>query len=93
MIKVPFYEIKESILPAKRWKLNEKGNWRPFSRSDMGKDELELIRGTNYEIYKSFPLKLELPAYFEVDYETNFSGIIDYFKLLLYLSCRIEFLG
>lgn len=65
MIKVPFYEFKESILPSKRWKLNEEGKWRPNS---------EDLSCTNYEIMKEFPLKLDLPAYNEVDYESNFSG-------------------
>lgn len=65
MIKVPVYELKESILPAKKWNLNEEGKWRPFD---------SLMSGTAYEIAKEFPVKLELPAYNEADYETNFSG-------------------
>lgn len=67
VMKVPFYEFKESISFAKKWNLNEKGLWR---RSN---DDFE---GTNYEIAKELPLKINLPAYKEVDYEHNFASII-----------------
>ena len=65
MMKVPVYEIKESILPAKKWNLNEEGKWRDSDGSER----------SNYEVSKEFPLKIDLPAYSEVDYEANFSGI------------------
>lgn len=64
MIKVPVYEIKESILPARRWNLNEEGKWRVA-------DGIEL---PNYEKAVEYPLKIRLPAYNEVDYEANFAS-------------------
>lgn len=64
MIKVPVYEIKESILPARKWNLNELGKWRV---ADGGKV-------LNYEEAMEFPLRINLPAYNEVDYEANFSS-------------------
>jgi hypothetical protein len=64
MIKVPFYEINESILPARRWNLNEEGKWRVT----------EGVESSNYEPAVEFPLKINLPAYSEVDYEANFSS-------------------
>lgn len=63
MIQTPFYEFRESILPARRWNLTEDGKWRP-ENGQMG----------NYEIYNELPLNVALPAYKEVDYESNFSG-------------------
>lgn len=63
MIQTPFYEFRESILPARRWKLTEDRKWRP-ENGQMG----------NYEIYTELPLNIVLPAYKEVDYESNFSG-------------------
>jgi len=68
MIKVPFYEIKESILPARKWNLNEEGKWRIFEEVEV---EVELL---NYEKAVEFPLKINLPAFNEVEYETNFSS-------------------
>lgn len=70
-MKVPVYEIKESMLPARKWKLNEERKWRVS-------DGVEL---SNYEVAKDFPLKIELPAYNKVDYETNFSGIHSFLRL------------
>lgn len=64
-MKVPVYEIKESILPARKWNLNEEGKWRVSDGTAL----------SNYEVAKEFPLKIDLPAYNEVDYEANFSGI------------------
>lgn len=64
MIQVPSYEIKESILPARKWNLNEEGKWRVF-------EEVELL---NYEKSVEFQLKINLPAYNEVEYEANFSS-------------------
>ena len=64
MIKVPFYEIKESVLPARKWSLNEEGKWRIS-------EGVELL---NYEKAVEFPLKINLPAFNEVEYETNFSS-------------------
>lgn len=72
MIKVPVYEIKESILPARKWKLNEEGKWRVA-------DEGELL---NYDKAMEYPLRINLPAYNEVDYEANFSGNIREMVLL-----------
>lgn len=64
MTRVPVYEISESILPARKWKLNEEGKWRLA-------DEGEFLN--NYEAAREFPVKITLPACNEVDYETNFS--------------------
>lgn len=64
MIKVPFYEIKESTLPARKWNLNEEGKWRVSGG-------VELL---NYEKAVEFQLKISLPAYNEVEYEANFSS-------------------
>jgi hypothetical protein len=64
MIKVPFYEIKESILPSRKWKLNDEGKWRATEGVEL----------SNYEMAVEFPLKINLPAYTEVDYEANFSS-------------------
>lgn len=77
-MKVPFYEFRESILPAKKWNLNEEGCWR----------RLEGLEGTNYELAQDLPLKISLPAYNEVDYEPNFSSrrhlmYIDQFNIKL----------
>lgn len=63
-MKVPVYKFKESIVPAKRWNLNERGCWR----------RLEGFDGTNYEVAPELPLTINLPAYHEVDYEANFSS-------------------
>lgn len=64
MIQIPCYEFKESILPARCWNLNEGGNWRP----EDGKEGV-------YEVYEELPLNSTLPAFKEVDYESNFSCI------------------
>ena len=63
MIRAPFYKFRESILPARPWNLSEEGKWRPFD----GKEG-------SYDVYNEFPLHVILPAFKEVDYESNFSG-------------------
>ena len=68
MIRVPFNKFEESVLPSRQWTLNGEGKWRTLE--EEGK---ETKRRTNYEIYEEFPLKMDLPAYKEVDYESNFS--------------------
>ena len=73
MNRVPFYELRESILPSRRWNLIEEGKWRP----DDG------IEG-NYEVYREFPLHLTLPDYKEVDYESNFTGTKESCLIFIY---------
>ena len=77
MTKVPVYEIKESILPARKWILNEEGKWRV-------EGDVELW---NYEKAVEFPLKINLPAYNEVDYEANFSSKFTHQIVFFYNCC------
>ena len=63
MIRAPFYQFRESILPARRWNSNGEGKWRPVDGNEG-----------NYDVYNELPLHVMLPAYKEVDYESNFSG-------------------
>lgn len=87
MIKVPVYEINESILPARRWNINEEGKWRP---ENFENDQNSLIFGTNYEIAKEFPLKFELSALKELDYDTNLSSNLCYLYEII-LNYIIQF--
>lgn len=62
-------KIEESFLPACRWILNEEGKWRNITQVENHDSSSSY---SHYEEAIVFPLKIELPAYNEIDYETNF---------------------
>lgn len=68
MIKYPEVQIKESLLPAKRWKLNDQGRWRQYSSDG------EEVKLANYPPCPELPQQLNLPQYTDSDYETMLQG-------------------
>ena len=65
-------KIEESFLPACRWILNEEGKWRKIKTPSPTPTPIETSSISHYEEVIVFPLNIELPAYNEIDYETNF---------------------
>lgn len=74
LTRVPCYEFRESLLTAKKWRLNEDGKWRPQ----------EGLAGTRYEALpdNSLPLTQNLPSLDLLDYDSNFKCKIDHFTRL-----------
>ena len=75
MLKVPVYQLEESLFPSRAWRLDEAGKWRPQAIEilDGQASENNYLQGTLYEEAPEFPLNVNLPAFPEIDYESNFS--------------------
>ncbi len=68
MIRLPEIKIESSLLPSKKWKINEQGKWRAYSQ-----DEQELLLA-NYPVHNELPQQLTLPTYSDTDYERSFQS-------------------
>ena len=66
MIKYSEIEIKDSLLPSKKWKINEEGKWRAYSQDG---EELFL---SNYPVHQELPQELSLPSYSDSEYQQSF---------------------
>lgn len=68
MIRVPYYNFSESILPARKWKLNEEGKWR--LRNNLGIE----IESKNYPPSVEYPVELVIPTYTDQEYESSLTS-------------------
>jgi hypothetical protein len=66
MIRYPEIEIKDSLLPSKKWEIDENGKWRAYSW-----DEKELSL-PNYPVHRELPQELTLNPYSGSEYQQSF---------------------